>query len=269
MAGAASSVLAWVRLLTISAAGAWRRCRRSRRRRARTSAGPAPGPPARRGTRDAARPVRPRRAHELPPSTVSQTCGCGRPRRCAACNHRMGAECPWSRGGMRWRACGAGRLRRSSTSSSGPGMTRCFALPICAHLLTGDLHTAADLVQESLERAGLRWRRIHRQDDPEGYVRRSILNAHLNYGRRRRRERLVAETPEVASADREPRDEALWLLLAALPRQQRAVLVLRFYEDLTGAGIHTVTPIRSIARSQPGDSVHGPDTTPRQATLTV
>src|SRR6266511_448781 len=92
-----------------------------------------------------------------------------------------------------------------------------------AHLLTGDLHTAADLVQESLERAGLRWRRI--------------LNAHLNYGRRRRRERLVAETPEVASADREPRDEALWLLLAALPRQQRAVLVLRFYEDLTEAEI--------------------------------
>jgi RNA polymerase sigma-70 factor (sigma-E family) len=104
-----------------------------------------------------------------------------------------------------------------------------------AHLLTGDPHAAADLVQEALERTGLAWWRIRRQDDPEGYVRRGIVNAHLNHGRRSRRERLVAQTPEVPQYDREPRDEALWRLLGTLPPQQRAVLVLRFYEDLTEA----------------------------------
>ena len=51
---------------------------------------------------------------------------------------------------------------------------------------------------------------------------------------------LVAEPPEVAQHDREPRDETLWRLLATLPRQQRAVLVLRFYEDLTEVEIARV-----------------------------
>jgi RNA polymerase sigma-70 factor (sigma-E family) len=104
-----------------------------------------------------------------------------------------------------------------------------------AHLLTGDPHAAADLVQEALERTGLAWHRIQRQDDPEGYVRRSIVNAHVNHGRRGRRERLIAQPPEVPHYDQEPRDDALWRLLGTLPRQQRAVLVLRFYEDLTEA----------------------------------
>jgi len=113
--------------------------------------------------------------------------------------------------------------------------TRHAALLRFAHLLTGDPHAAADLVQEALERAGLRWRSIRRQDAPESYLRKSILHAHINQGRRRRRERLVPETPEVGRGDAEPRDEALWRLLATLPPQQRAVLVLRFYEDLTEA----------------------------------
>jgi RNA polymerase sigma-70 factor (sigma-E family) len=113
--------------------------------------------------------------------------------------------------------------------------SRHAALLRFAHLLTGDPHAAADLVQEALEKAGLRWRRIRQQDAPESYVRRSILNAHINHGRRRRRERLVAEAPEQGGAVAEPRDDALWRLLATLPPQQRAVLVLRFYEDLSEA----------------------------------
>jgi RNA polymerase sigma-70 factor (sigma-E family) len=104
-----------------------------------------------------------------------------------------------------------------------------------AHLLTGDPHAAADLVQEALEKAGLRWRSIRRQDAPESYVRRSILNSHINHGRRRRREHLVADAPDARGRDDEPRDDALWRLLATLPPQQRAVLVLRFYEDLSEA----------------------------------
>src|SRR6266511_760358 len=87
---------------------------------------------------------------------------------------------------------------------------RHMALLRFAHALTSDPELAADLVQDALERTGLAWSRM-------------------------RRERLVAAVPETAyenpSAGRP--DETLWRLLATLPPKQRAVLVLRFYEDLT------------------------------------
>lgn len=79
--------------------------------------------------------------------------------------------------------------------------------------------------------------RVQRQEDPEGYVRRIVLNRYLNRMRSLRRERLVARPPEVASADRERDSDEGWRLLAGLPRQQRAVLVLRFYVDLSEAQI--------------------------------
>lgn len=66
-----------------------------------------------------------------------------------------------------------------------------------AHVLTGEPHLAADLVQDALERAGVSWRRIQRQDDPEGWVRRVILNRYLNRFRALRRERLVASVPDI------------------------------------------------------------------------
>jgi len=106
-----------------------------------------------------------------------------------------------------------------------------------AHVLAGDRHVAEDLVQDALERSGLSWRRIRRQDDPEGYVRRTIVNRYLNRTRALRRERLVAEPPDPSVADHEPVDDEAWRLLATLPRQQRAVLVLRFYLDLSDAQI--------------------------------
>ncbi|HEY2950566.1 MAG TPA: SigE family RNA polymerase sigma factor [Micromonosporaceae bacterium] len=102
-----------------------------------------------------------------------------------------------------------------------------------AHALTGDRHLADDLVQDALERTGMRWERIRRQEDPEGYLRRIIVNRHLSRWRSLRRERLVAEPPERSYADAEPPDQVLWQLLGTLPRRQRAVLVLRFYEDLS------------------------------------
>ena len=68
-----------------------------------------------------------------------------------------------------------------------------------AHVLSGDPHLAADLVQDALERAGLHWRRIRRQDDPEGYLRRIIVNRYVSRWRALRRERLVADLPEVVA----------------------------------------------------------------------
>ena len=116
---------------------------------------------------------------------------------------------------------------------------RHIALLRFAHVLCGDPHQAADLVQDALERTGLAWRRL-RHDDPEGYVRRVIVNTFLNGVRRLRRERLVAEPPEMAYQPPDPRDEALWRLLRTLPPRQRAVVVLRFYADLSEVEISAV-----------------------------
>jgi RNA polymerase sigma-70 factor (sigma-E family) len=108
------------------------------------------------------------------------------------------------------------------------------ALMRFAHALTGDPHTAADLVQDALERTGMRWSRIERQGDPEGYVRRAILNGRVSRWRKHRRETLVDCVPERMTSYEVPRhDEQLWQLLATLPPKQRAVLVLRYYEDLS------------------------------------
>jgi len=106
-----------------------------------------------------------------------------------------------------------------------------------AYLLCGDAHLAEDLVQDALERTGIAWRRIERQGDPEGYLRRVITNRYLNRVRSLRRERLVGDAPDTAGAVVEPSDGSLLQLLACLPRQQRAVMVMRYYLDLSEAQI--------------------------------
>jgi RNA polymerase sigma-70 factor (sigma-E family) len=127
-----------------------------------------------------------------------------------------------------------------------------------AYLLSGDSHLAQDLVQDALERTGVAWRRIERQGDPEGYLRRVITNRYLNRVRSLRRERLVSDAPETSVADVEPSDGSLLRLLACLPRQQRAVIVMRYYLDYSetqiadalgcSAGTVKSTASRAIAR---------------------
>jgi RNA polymerase sigma-70 factor (sigma-E family) len=103
-----------------------------------------------------------------------------------------------------------------------------------AYALTGDPHIAGDLVQDALERTGIRWSKVERQGDPEGYVRRAIVNGRVSRWRKHRRETLVDCIPERMTSYEVPgRDENLWQLLAALPPRQRAVLVLRYYEDMS------------------------------------
>ncbi|WP_432971557.1 SigE family RNA polymerase sigma factor [Dactylosporangium sp. CA-233914] len=112
------------------------------------------------------------------------------------------------------------------------------ALLRTAYLLTGDHHAAEDLLQSALARVLRHWRRAS-DGDPEAYVRRTMYHLRMSWWRRRRvREQLFAAPPEQAGADphagtalRMSLDRALALLT---PRQ-RAVLVLRFYEDLTEA----------------------------------
>lgn len=101
------------------------------------------------------------------------------------------------------------------------------------HVLSGNPHAAADLVQDALERTLLAWPRVQKRDDPEGYVRRTMINRYISIWRRHSRERLVAQVPEKASGSEPPVHSDLMWALAQLPPRARAVVVLRFYQDLS------------------------------------
>jgi RNA polymerase sigma-70 factor (sigma-E family) len=109
-----------------------------------------------------------------------------------------------------------------------------------AWLLTGDWALAEDLVQTALASTWMRWPRIVRRDAPELYARRVMVSTYLSWTRRRWRGELPSrEIPEVLAtgdvmADADLR-ESLRLELDNLPRRQRAVLVLRYFDDLTEA----------------------------------
>jgi RNA polymerase sigma-70 factor (sigma-E family) len=114
-----------------------------------------------------------------------------------------------------------------------------------AYLLCGNRHLAEDLVQDVLARVYLRWQRID-AEQPDAYVRSAIVRAHLSWRRRlASTEKVIADPPEPqpAAADftaRHALRDELWTLLAGLSRTQRAVLVLRFYEDLADEQIAQV-----------------------------
>ncbi len=118
-----------------------------------------------------------------------------------------------------------------------------------ASILTGDEHTAADLVQEVLLRAHVRWHRIALTERPDLYLRRMVTNEHLSWRRRwhvrtirsASDDELAAHAP--AAGDRahaHAEHDAMWRRLAELPPRQRTVLVLRYYEDLSDPEIATV-----------------------------
>lgn len=108
-----------------------------------------------------------------------------------------------------------------------PGLLR------LAVMLTGSSHDAEDLLQATFARAQRHGDRIAGMAAPGAYLRRIMVNEHVSQ-RRRHRLRTVPIT-EAAAVSVEPRStvgDDLWPVLATLPRQQRAVLVLRYYEDL-------------------------------------
>ena len=104
-----------------------------------------------------------------------------------------------------------------------------------AYLLTGDFQRAEDLVQEALVRAAMRWD-VLREGNPDAWVRTVVYREHVSWWRRRRRELLVDAVPEVASYDVASLPEGdLVAALAGLTWSQRAVVLLRFAEDLSVA----------------------------------
>lgn len=111
-----------------------------------------------------------------------------------------------------------------------------------AYLLTGDRHSAEDLVQEVLEQMYVKWRRIHGM--PEAYARRALVNRAANRWRRRsRRPEAPLGGHDVAAPDHSDHvvvRDAVLDALRVLPARQRAAVVLRYLEDL---------PVAEVARA--------------------
>ncbi|MFJ9690623.1 SigE family RNA polymerase sigma factor [Kitasatospora sp. NPDC101183] len=133
----------------------------------------------------------------------------------------------------------------------GPGFeefaaTRWRRLVRTAYLLTGDHHEAEDLVQATYAKAFRNWSRISRLDEPDAYIHRALVNNNLSRHRRRRvRQLLVPVLPDreqaAGSGHREVEERSVLLqALAELPQRQRAVVVLRYWEDMSEARVAEV-----------------------------
>jgi RNA polymerase sigma-70 factor (sigma-E family) len=131
-----------------------------------------------------------------------------------------------------------------------------------ARALTLDEHTAADLVQDSLEKLIRRW--SHLSGDPDAYVRQIMVNQRVSSWRKVRRERVTDRPPDAAVSDVEV-DHELFDALRALPKAQRAVIALRYLEDLTevdtarvlGCSVGTVKSHSSRAMASLRTSLEG------------
>jgi RNA polymerase sigma-70 factor (sigma-E family) len=111
---------------------------------------------------------------------------------------------------------------------------RSLSLRRTAYLLCGDWSSGDDLVQEALAKVYVAWPRIAASEAALSYTRTTMLRTYLNEKRKWRREVNLADVPEHPTDDQ---DTALTVTLSALlrelPTKQRAVLVLRFYQDLS------------------------------------
>lgn len=116
-------------------------------------------------------------------------------------------------------------------------VARAAKLHRTAYLLCGDWHAAQDLVQEALARTAVAWTRIQRLDNPDAYVRRILINQTRQRWRLRRTHELPTGRSldagvDDGAAERAERD-AVVAALRLLPARQRAVVVLRYFEQLS------------------------------------
>ena len=117
-----------------------------------------------------------------------------------------------------------------------------------AYLISGDRHTAEDLVQTALAKLYLSWDKVQRRELVDGYVRRILVNENNSLWRRawKRRETSTDTLPDhqaVSDSHDDGTKAALWEFVQSLPRKQRAVVVLRFYEDLSEAEVADILGI--------------------------
>jgi RNA polymerase sigma-70 factor, ECF subfamily len=115
---------------------------------------------------------------------------------------------------------------------------RSGALLRSAYLLTGDRAAAEDLLQAALLKVYLAWPRISRREAVDSYLRTTLVRTRISLWRKGTWREYSVDWADDAVAGTDPSDrvvdrDELWRLLATLGARQRAVLVLRFYEDLT------------------------------------
>jgi RNA polymerase sigma-70 factor (sigma-E family) len=110
---------------------------------------------------------------------------------------------------------------------------RAAALRRTAYLLCGNWHDAEDLTQAALLKLYRAWPRVN-AESPDGYARRILVNQFLS-SRRRRREQVMADLPDEAAPPGGSAEDRIALLAAlrSLTAQQRAVVVLRYWEGLS------------------------------------
>ena len=136
--------------------------------------------------------------------------------------------------------------------------SRSPALMRTARLLTGDWASAEDLLQDSLARCWGRWSRI--DGNPEPYVHRVMVTTYLAWSRRLwTRERRTEDLPERRVDDETARvddTDELAAALRRLPRRQRAVVVLRYYDDLSEAETARILGVSvGTVKSQPSKAL--------------
>ena len=127
-----------------------------------------------------------------------------------------------------------------------------------AYLICGDHHLAQDLLQDALVKLALRWRQV-RHGDPDAFVRTVMYRDAVSWWRRFRREDLSDAVPERQPADRSAEVPDRLLFERALRRlapRQRAVLVLRYFEDCTEARTAEILGVTvGTVKSQTSDAL--------------
>ncbi|HXS65225.1 MAG TPA: SigE family RNA polymerase sigma factor [Streptosporangiaceae bacterium] len=119
-----------------------------------------------------------------------------------------------------------------------------------AFLLCGDWHTAEDLVQSALAKVFVAWRRIQRQDAAHAYATRTLLNCYLTDRRLKRPvEVLTDQLPEAPAVEWSTPETRMVVLaaLATLPPRARAIVVLRYWVDLS------IEEVASLLDCSPGN----------------
>ncbi len=110
-----------------------------------------------------------------------------------------------------------------------------------AYLMTGDYQRAEDVLQAALVRVYQHWPRVDGMDRPVGYVRKVVVNQSLSWWRKRSSHesplKVIDEPAWGGQEDEVAEHERVWAAVLSLPRRQRAVTVLRYYEDMTEAQI--------------------------------
>jgi RNA polymerase sigma-70 factor (sigma-E family) len=130
-----------------------------------------------------------------------------------------------------------------------------------AYAITGDVAEAEDAVQSAFVKAFASWRRVSTADNRDAYLRRMVVNEVLGVRRRLwwRTERAGSppDAPARGSVEDDVADRSeLWLALGSLAPRQRAVLVLRYYEDLSEQQIADVLGCsRGTVKSQASDGL--------------